>query len=53
MATGFLSKINFLFAITKMLQGQGIEPVLEKYNWLPPTGHNGAVPCAASYKWLN
>lgn len=29
MATGFLSKINFLFAITK-IQGQGIEVVLEK-----------------------
>lgn len=32
MATGFLSKINFLFAITKMLQGQGIGAVLEKYD---------------------
>lgn len=45
MATGFLSKINFLFAITKMLQGQGIEGVLEKHYWLLPTGHNEAVPC--------
>lgn len=45
MATGFLSKINFLFAITKMLQGQGIEDVLEKHYWLLPTGHNEAVPC--------
>lgn len=30
MVTGFLSKINFLFAIKKMLQGQGIGACLGK-----------------------